>query len=291
MNWAQVAKIGFQLSLAVLVFGSGLRSHFKDVPYLLTRPALLARSLAAVLVVMPILAVALVSFLGLSPEVSIALVALSISPLPPLLPQRGEKAGGQVRYGLGLVLILALLATPVIFLAVPLLEKVFGREYVTTPWALAQLLVLSILAPLILGMATARLSPETAERLAAQLARVQRVLLPAAAVALLISAGPAIWALIGNHTLAAVGIFVVTGFAVGHLLGGPDPGCSAVLAFATSCRHPATAMALAAANYPNADERGALALYAVVTAVVGLLYGAWARRRQTVASSVAPPSG
>ena len=139
-------QVGFQLSLAVLVFGSGLRSNFKDVPYLLTRPALLARSLLAVLVVMPVLAVLLVRFLRLSPEVSIALVALSISPLPLLLPQRGEKAGGSTRYGLGLVLVLAVLATPVIFIATMLLDKVFGRDYVATPLALAQLLGFSILA-------------------------------------------------------------------------------------------------------------------------------------------------
>lgn len=228
---------------------------------------------------MPVLAVLLVRFLRLSPEVSIALVALSISPLPPLLPQRGEKAGGSTRYGLGLVLVLAVLATPVIFIATMLLDKVFGRDYVATPLALAQLLGFSILAPLVLGMAVARVRPETAERLEKHLSRAQRVLLPTAAAALLISAAPAIGALVGNHTLAAIAIFVIAGFAVGHLLGGPDPDCSAVLAFASSCRHPATAMALAAANYPRADERGALALYALVTMVVGLLYAAWARNR------------
>ena len=36
----------------------------------------------------------------MKPEVAIALVALSVSPLPPLLPSRGEKAGGEPEYGL-----------------------------------------------------------------------------------------------------------------------------------------------------------------------------------------------
>ncbi len=282
MNWAEIARIAFQLSLAVFVFGSGLRARFADVPYVLKQPALLARSLAAVLVVMPVLAVLLVRFFGLSTEVAVALVALSISPLPPLLPQRGEKAGGSPRYALGLVLALALLATPVIVLAVTLLEKVFGRDYVATPWAITRLLVFAIVAPLMLGMTLARFAPGVAARLAPPLERLQRVLLPVAAVALLISAAPGMGALIGNHTLAAVTIFVVVGFGVGHLLGGPDPGCSAVLAFATSCRHPATAMALAAANYPTQNERGALALYALVTTVAGLLYAAWMRHRYRV---------
>jgi BASS family bile acid:Na+ symporter len=62
------------------------------------------------------------------------------------------------------------------------------------------------------------------------------------------------------------------------LLGGQDRRIAAVLAFATSCRHPATAMALASANFPGVDEHAAIALYGVVTAVVGAAYTVWLRR-------------
>ena len=99
MNWAVAAKAAFGLSLAVLVFGSGLSARFADVTALLRRPGLLARSLVAVLVVAPVLAVALVRVFDLNREVAIALVALAVSPLPPLLPNRGEKAGGRADYG------------------------------------------------------------------------------------------------------------------------------------------------------------------------------------------------
>ena len=101
MNWALAAKAAFGLSLAVLVFGSGLAARFGDVTALLRRPGLLARSLIAVLVVAPVLAVALVRVFDLNREVAIALVALAVSPLPPLLPSRGAKAGGRADYGLG----------------------------------------------------------------------------------------------------------------------------------------------------------------------------------------------
>ena len=59
MNWAAAAKAAFGLSLAVLVFGSGLSARFADVTALLRRPGLLGRSLIAVLVVAPVIAVAL----------------------------------------------------------------------------------------------------------------------------------------------------------------------------------------------------------------------------------------
>jgi BASS family bile acid:Na+ symporter len=283
VNWAAAAKVGFGVSLAVLVFGSGLGVRFSDVAALLRRPGMLARSLLAVLVVAPALAVALVWVFDLNREVAIALVALSISPLPPLLPSRGERAGGRPEYGLGLVLLLAVFGVPVIMVSAEILQAVFGRDYLATPWAIARLLTLTMVAPLAAGMALARLSPSTAQRLEGPLERVQRWLLPIAMIVLLISAAPDIWSLLGDHTLTAIGIFVVGTFAAGHLLGGSDRRFAAVLAFATNCRHPATALALASANFPGVDEHAAIALYGVVTAVVGAVYTVWLRRRRSAA--------
>ena len=82
--------------------------------------------------------------------------------------------------------------------------------------------------------------------------------------------------------MTVVGVFVVGAFAVGHLLGGPDRRHSAVLAFATGCRHPATALALASANFPGGDEHAAVALYGVATAVVGAAYTLWFKGRRPV---------
>jgi BASS family bile acid:Na+ symporter len=285
IDLAVAAKAAFGVSLAVLVFGSGLGARFSDVAALLHRPGLLARSLFAVLVVAPALAVALVSVFDLKHEVAIALVALSISPLPPLLPSRGERAGGRPEYGLGLVLLLAVLGVPIIMVSAAILQEVFGREYLSTPWAIARLLALTMVAPLVAGMALARISPLTAQRLERPLEKVQRWLLPIAMIVLLISAAPDIVALIGNHTLSVMGIFVVGTFAAGHLLGGSDRKYAAVLAFATSCRHPATALTLASANFPGIDEHAALALYGVVTVVVGSLYTVWLRRWPSYARS------
>ena len=281
MNWVAAAKMAFGLSLAVLVFGSGLRARLTDVTALLRRPLLLGRSLVAVLVFAPALAIALVKIFDLRHEVAIALVALSISPLPPLLPNRGAKAGGRTGYGLGLVLLLALLAVPVIMASTAVLQAVFGRDYVATPWAVARLLTLSILAPLAVGMMLAHRSPSTAQKLDGPIERVHRWLLPIAMITLLISAAPDMWKLIGNRTLLGLAIFAVAGLGVGHLLGGPDRRIAAMLAFATSCRHPATALTLVSANFPNTDAHAAVALYGLVTAVMGWLYTKWFRRTQT----------
>ena len=181
------------------------------------------------------------------------------------------------------MLLLAVFGVPVIMVSAAILQAVFGRDYLATPWAIVRLLTLTMVAPLVAGMALACLSPSTAQRLEGPLERVQRWLLPIAMIVLLISAAPDIWSLLGDRTLAAIAIFVVGTFAAGHLLGGSDRRFAAVLAFATSCRHPATALALASANFPGVDEHAAIALYGVVTAVVGAVYTVWLRRRRSAA--------
>ncbi len=265
--------------MAAVVFGYGLRADFADLLHLLRRPGLLARSLIAVLMVMPVVAVALARWFDFTPTVEIALVALAISPLPPLLPSREVKAGGGPRYGLGLMVALAVLSIALVPLAVRVLGSIFRRPYVMTPLAVAVIMSTSILLPLLAGMMTRALAPGLADKIAKRVERVGKMLLPVAVAVLLIAAAPGMWRLVGNGTIIAITVFVATGFAVGHVMGGPDPENSAVLAFSTACRHPGTAVAIAATNYPDQRFVAAILIYVAVTVVFGLLYAWWHRRR------------
>lgn len=279
MDLKQVVVVSFQISLFVIVFGYGLRAEFADLRYLFRHPALFGRSLIVVLVVMPTLAVALARWLDSPTTVEIALVALAISPLPPLLPAREAKAGGGEHYGLGLMVVLALLSIVLVPLGVRLIGAAFGRVYVTTPAAIAAVVSMSILLPLVIGMVTRFVTPRLADAAAPPVERAGKVVTPIAAVALLATAAPDVWRLIGNGTLLVISIFVVTGFAIGHLLGGPDPQHSAVLAFSAACRHPGTALAVAAVNYPDQNLRAATLIYLAVNVVVGFGYARWHRDR------------
>jgi hypothetical protein len=62
---------------------------------------------------------------------------------------RGEKAGGDPRVrSFGLVLVLAVLAVPLIVVALVVLEVTVGRRpYVADPWAITRLIGLPIVAP------------------------------------------------------------------------------------------------------------------------------------------------
>ena len=144
---------------------------------------------------------------------------------------------------------------------------------------MAKLVGASILLTLGAGMAFEKMAPDIAARMAKPLGVIATGLLLLGVLPLLTSALPVAWTLIGNGTLLVLIAFVVVGLTIGHLLGGPDPDERVVLALCTACRHPALALAIASANFP--DEKrlvGAIVLYLLLNIVVSLPYIAWQRR-------------
>ena len=63
----------------------------------------------------------------------IALIALAISPVPPALPRKINKAGGVAPYGLGLMVTAASLSILYIPLAVRLIGKYFHESFAMGP--------------------------------------------------------------------------------------------------------------------------------------------------------------
>jgi BASS family bile acid:Na+ symporter len=82
MDYAMLIRIPIVISVMLIVVALGLRCALADAAYLLHRPSLLVRSLVAMNLIMPLLAVWLVSSFDFKVPVKVALVALAISPLP-----------------------------------------------------------------------------------------------------------------------------------------------------------------------------------------------------------------
>jgi BASS family bile acid:Na+ symporter len=121
--------------------------------------------------------------------------------------------------------------------------------------------------------------PRLVARIERPVAMIVKVLLPLALLVLLAGAAPALLALIGQGgILIAMVVFLAIGLAVGHVLGRPDRNHSVVLALSTACRHPAIALSIAAANFPEESFGAIILLYVLLGAIVGVPYLAWNRR-------------
>jgi BASS family bile acid:Na+ symporter len=282
----QLVILAVQVSIVSIVFSFGLRSTTDDLLYLVRRPGLLLRSWLAVLVIMPVLAVALTRLFDLRHTVEVALIALAISPMPPLLPKKEAKAGGRQSYALALMATMALLAVVAVPLAVEILALYSGRPFDMPPGRIAPIVLVTVLLPLLAGLAVRAVLPGLAERLARLLGFAAMVLLVLALLALLTAAWPAVWAAVGDGTIVALVGFVVVGLVVGHLLGGPDPDQSVVLALSTATRHPAIALSIAAANFPDEQFAGTILLYLIVATIGAVPYIAWRRRAVTASLGV-----
>ena len=278
MDARQLIVLALQVSIIGTVFSFGLNTTHADFRYLFGRPGLLFRSLLAVLVITPLMAIVLVQVFEFQRAAEIALVALAISPLPPLLPSKESKVVGNTSYGVALMASLALLSFVTVPLSVKVLEQVVGRPLNVPTAAIARMVSVAVLLPLLVGMAVRTLRPAVAERIEPVITLVAKILLILGAVALFAGMWRAILGAIGGGAVAAMLVFVVLALAIGDLLGQPEREHSIVLALSAASHHPAIALSIASANAPNEHFAGTILLYLLVNLVVGGLYIAWQHR-------------
>jgi BASS family bile acid:Na+ symporter len=267
-------------SLLLNVFAIGLKASVQDATYMFRTPGKLAKILLAMYILMPLFAVAFVLAFHLKHAVEVALMALAVSPVPPILPRKLRKAGATEPDAIGLLVAVGLLAIIFVPVAMEILERVFHIPLQMTVTAIAAVVLMTIVLPLGLGILVHTLAPVLAERLVNPLAKIGTIGLLLGAGAILFSRAPAIWELIGNGTLVAMVAFVLVGLLIGHFIGGPKPENRAGLAMATASRHPGIASALVAANFP--EEKVAIAavlLYLLVNAAVWIPYHKWTERQ------------
>lgn len=287
MDLNQLVMLTLQVSIVATVFGFGLKATFDDAFFLARNPGVLARSLLAMFVVMPVIAVLLVRAFDFPRTVEIALVALAISPLPPLLPNRLVKAGGRTCYAIALVAAAGLVSLIFIPLAVELLGRHFGHTYTISPSRIAGIVAITILIPLAAGLAVRALFPAIADRIQSPVSLTANVLLVLGALALLVGSLSEIWALIGGGAVIAIAVFVVAGLVAGHVLGGPEPDEQTILAFSTACRHPAIALTIASANFPEQRFGATILLYLLLNVAIGIPYMIWRSRIGTPSAHAA----
>jgi len=267
-------------SILLNVFAIGLKAGVHDATYMFRRPGKLAKALLAMNILMPLFAVAFVLAFHLKHAVEVALVALAVSPVPPILPRKLRKAGATESDTIGLLVAVGILAIVFVPAAMEILERVFHVPLRMTFASVAALIFITIILPLALGIAVHTLAPVAADRLVNPIAKIASIALLLSAVVILFSGAPAIWELTGNGTLVAIAAFVLVGLLIGHFVGGPKPENRTGLALATASRHPGTAIALAVANFPEEKLAiSAVLLYLLVNILVSIPYHILTKRK------------
>ena len=171
----------------------------------------------------PLLAAVLVALFSPPPVVAIALVALAISPVPPILPQKETRAGGARSYALATLFVVAVSSIAFIPLTVELFARAFGRVATVPMSEVAKLVAITVVAPLVAGVAVAWIAPRIAARLARPLGVIALVLLVLFVLPVLFIERHNMLAFVGDGTLLLFAAFNVIALVIGHALGGPCP--------------------------------------------------------------------
>ncbi|HEY4202072.1 MAG TPA: Na+-dependent transporter [Devosiaceae bacterium] len=278
--------IGFAInaSMFLIVFAVGLQTTMKEATYLLERPGLLVRSLVSMNIIMVIVALGLIAIFNPAPEIKIALVALALSPVPPILPTTQERAGGSHGYTMGLLLSASIAAVVLVPAGLWLLDVLFSQQMQVSPANVAGIVVISIIVPAVLGILVNTLMPALAARLARPISLLAMLVLVVAVIPVIFATWPLLGSFIGNGLFVGLIGFTLIGLLVGHFLGGPDPDERTVLALATSTRHPGVAITIASLNFP--DFKGVLVVvlyHLLFGAITNIPYVKWRTRQHAAA--------
>lgn len=288
MTATQLIGLAIQISMALIIFCVALDARFADLTFLWRRPGLLLRSLIAMLVVMPAFALGMALGFDLNHTVEIALLASALSPVPPILPNKQIKAGGEGSYVVGLLTTTALVSIVYIPLMASLLQSLFHRPIDVSVARIAQIVFTSMLLPVVAGMAVHQFAPTFARRIDKPLSIVATVVLVLACIPILIKEWPEMARLSGQFGIVAMVVFALVGMAAGHWLGGPDPDERSVLSLATAARHPAVALAITHNAVDKPGVMAAVLMVLLVSSVVAIPYVKWSRRSHDAALSPPP---
>jgi bile acid:Na+ symporter, BASS family len=255
-----VALLVFVVS-SMLAVGLSLTVGQILVP--LRNARLVILSLVANFVLMPLAAVVIARVLRLDQPLGVALLLLGGAAGAPFLPKLAGVAKGNLAFAVGLMVLLMVLTVGYMPLVMPLLLEGVSVD----PTAIARSLVVLMLLPLVIGLAVRARYAVAAGRAAPVLNRVSTLSLTLMVVLMLVTNMRSIIDLFGTRGILASLLFLLVGFGLGWLLGGPARDTRNVLALGTAQRNIAAALVVGGQNF---DEPQVVVMV-VVVAIVGLL--------------------
>src|SRR3954453_13091670 len=255
-----IAMLLFVVS-SMLAVGLGLTTPEILAPLRNVRLVLFA--LIANFVLMPLSAILISRMLQLDEPLGVGLLLLGVAAGAPFLPKLAGVAKSNLAFAVGLMVLLMVLTVGYMPLVMPLLLHGVAID----PMEIARSLVLLMLLPLAIGLAVRARYAAAAGRATPVLNRVSTLSLALMIVLMLVTNIRNIIDLFGTRGVLASIVFLLVGFGLGWLLGGPARDTRSVLAMGTAQRNIAAALVVA---WQNFDEPRVLVMV-VVVAIVGML--------------------
>lgn len=273
-------KAGTSAAVFGLMFSSGLNMAPGHLMFFRGRFPLLLKSLAVVLVLVPLAALAVAYLVRPVYPAAVGLAIMASSPAAPLMLTRASRAAGRLDYTGSLHLILAVLSIASTPVTLAVMSSSIGFEATIDPLEIARLAFTMILLPVGLGLFVRKKYPGVAERISRPLTRVFGALLIIVSAVLFAMTYRFIFDL-DLRSYAAVALFIVLALAAGHFSAPDVFEERTALALEAAGRNPGFALVIAQVNFPHAKPVAFLIPYILVFIVLSALYVSWHKRRKT----------
>jgi BASS family bile acid:Na+ symporter len=277
------------LATSVLVFpvasmlSVGLGHSLRELAGPLRHPERIFRALVANFVLVPLLAFGISRLLSLDPAFAAGLMLIGTAAGAPFLIKLTRAANADPALGATLVV----LVMPVTVVYMPFVIPLVVADASVSATAIAVPLFLTLILPLIVGLAIDAVLPRWA-------ARVQPVATKTSSIALLVLIASTVVVdarllvgLLGTGAIAAAVLLVVGAFGVGYLIASPGGGRRTVMGLGTAQRNIAAAMVVATQDF---DDPNVLVMVVVVSVIdlVVLFPIAWVLRRRSMRRTARP---
>ena len=241
----------------------GLSLTVREIVAPLRNVRLVLLALLANFVLMPLGAFGIARLLQLKEPLAAGLIVLGAAAGAPFLPKLAALAKGNMAFSVGLMVLLMVLTVGYMPLVLPML-----LEGVTVDAAkIARSLVLLMLLPLGVGLAVKAWFAAAAARVKPGLDKTSNLSLILLIALLVVVNFDKMLDVFGTRGILAGILFVLLGYALGHVLGGPALDTRRVLGLGTAQRNIAAALVVAGQNFSDPE----VVLMVVVVAIVGLL--------------------
>ena len=269
MSIVEGLLLGLKVSIGLLVLAIGLNARVTHILTLFRQPGLLLRSLLAMYVLVPLVAVMLVWLPGISPGSQLALIVLAISAGAPLLPRKLQFLNRD-RWIFSLMVITSLFAIAIVPLWIFIIGLLLGVHSTLAISEVSSMLGKIFFLPMIIGMLFHWQRPAFSERFARLILRWVSPGLVACVLLLLALQ----WRLLleaGWPLLLALALLSLAALFIGHVMGGPHLDGRVTLALACVKRQAGVAILVSAA-VPGPRTEVFVAAYLVTSSLISLPY-------------------
>ncbi len=254
------AMIVFVLSS---VIGMGLGLRVAEIVAPLRSWRLVALSLLANFVAMPLVALALARATPLDESLGIGLLLLGAAGGAPFLPKLAQIARGNLAFAVGLMVLLMVITVVYLPLVLPWLLPGVS----VNPGQIGRSLVLLMLVPLAGGLLVNAKRPDFAARAKPVLDKISNLSLIVVMVLQVVLNFRSVVAVFGTGGILAGVVLLAVGYAIGWALGGPKSDTRVVLGLGTAQRNIAAALVVANQSFDDPN----VVVMIVVVSIVGLL--------------------